>query len=258
MPAGSLDQFRLDGRVAVVTGAARGLGRAIARGLADVGAAVALVDVQPPGITALEDELIREGRDAWAVPCDVSVPAEVDAMASGVHRQRGRIDVLVHAAGIGGRHPAVDYPIELWNRVLGVNLTGAFLCCQAVGRIMLAQGHGSIVTIASLSGFVGWRGSVGYQVSKAGVGQLSRSLGIEWARRGVRVNSIAPGPFDTPTVREEAAADPDYPWSPSDATPMGRMAEDHEIVGAAIFLASDASRYMTGQVLVIDGGYVAQ
>lgn len=258
MDSPRLDEFSLDDRVTIVTGAASGLGRAIAVGVAQAGATVELIDIQTEALRSLTEQLQLDG---WAVgshACDVSDPESVKDMVAQVLRVHSRIDALIHVAGIGARHRAEDYPLELWHQVLEVNLTGAFLCCQEVGRIMLAQGRGAIVTVASVAGIVGWRGSVGYQVSKAGVGQLTRSLGVEWARRGVRVNSIAPGSFDTPGVRAEAAVEPDHPWFNADIYPMGRVAQPDEIVGAAIFLASDASSYMTGQLLVIDGGFTAQ
>jgi NAD(P)-dependent dehydrogenase (short-subunit alcohol dehydrogenase family) len=258
MPIDYMSRFRLDGRVAVVTGAASGLGRAIAAGLADAGAALVVSDVNGDALRDLARSLTDEGHVVVPVTADVSDQGQVDRLISEACQVNGTLDAVLHVAGIGGRHAADTYPLDLWERVIRVNLTGAFLVAQAAGRVMLQQGHGSIVTVASVGGIVGWPGSVGYQASKAGVGQLSRSLGVEWAPRGVRVNSIAPGAFDTPAVRAEAEAEPDISWSDMSIYPMGRMGEDHEIVNAAIFLASDASRYMTGQVLVVDGGLTAR
>ena len=180
-------------------------------------------------------------------------------MAALARRQgSGRIDALVHCAGIGGRSPATDYPMELWDRVMSVNAGGTFLCSQAVGRVMLEQeGGGSIVNLSSVGGFVGKPGSVGYQVSKAMEVQLARSLGVEWGPRGVRVNSIAPGFFLTKTVREEMELEPDLNTDLMKKLPQGRGGEVHEIVGAAIYLASDASTHVTGAILPVDGGILA-
>ncbi len=170
----------------------------------------------------------------------------------------GRVDVLVNSAGIGARGAAADYDPELWERVLAVNLTGTFNCCRAVGRRMLAAGAGSIINLASIGGLVGYAGSIGYQASKGGVVQITRTLAVEWASSGVRVNAIAPCTFETPVVARQRAAEPDlYPGMLA-RIPAGRFGEPGEIVGPALFLASDASSMVTGHILTVDGGYTAQ
>ena len=248
--------FALDGRVAIVTGAASGLGRAIASGLAEAGAFVFCADL--PG-TALEEVLEEIGsRQSAAIEVDVTRRDGVEAMCERALSARARVDVLVNSAGIGARSAADEYAPELWERVLGVNLTGTFNCCQLVGRRMLAAGSGSIVNIASIGGLVGYAGSLGYQASKGGVVQLTRTLAVEWAKRGVRVNAIAPCPFETPVVARQREAEPDLYPAMLARIPMGRLGEPPEIVGPALFLASDASAMVTGHILTVDGGYTAQ
>jgi NAD(P)-dependent dehydrogenase (short-subunit alcohol dehydrogenase family) len=248
--------FSLAGRVAVVTGAASGLGRAVATGFADAGAFVIAADL--PG-TEVPDVAAELGPDrARPVELDVTRRDEVDGMAELALEAGGRVDVLVNSAGIGARGAAADYDPELWERVLAVNLTGTFNCCRAVGRRMLAAGSGSIINLASIGGLVGYAGSIGYQASKGGVVQITRTLAVEWASGGVRVNAIAPCTFETPVVARQRAAEPDlYPGMLA-RIPAGRFGEPGEIVGPALFLASDASSMVTGHILTVDGGYTAQ
>jgi len=169
-----------------------------------------------------------------------------------------RIDVLVNAAGIGGWGPTEVYPDETWERVLDVNLTGTFNCCRAAGARMIDAGRGSIVNVASTLGTVGFPGTIGYLASKGGVVQLTRGLAVEWAPRGVRVNALAPSTFETPLVERNRSERPELYERLLELTPMGRFGKPAEIVGPALFLASDASSMVTGHVLAVDGGYVAQ
>ena len=229
--------LRLDGRHAVVTGAASGLGLEIARAFAEAGARVLGLDVSAgPGIVEL----------------DVRDPSAVERVLP------NDVDVLVNAAGIGGWAPTEDYPDELWQRVLDVNLTGTFNCCRAAGRRMIAAGRGSIVNVASTLGLVGFPGTIGYVASKGGVVQLTKALAVEWASDGVRVNAIAPSTFETTLVQRNRPERAEVYERLLAATPAGRFGQPEEIVGPALFLASEASSMVTGHVLAVDGGYLAQ
>ena len=249
--------FSLEGLVAVVTGAAGGLGAPIAEGLADAGAFVVCADAAPAPNRALARRL-GPGRSE-AVAVDVRDEASVQALAERAAAVSGSIDVLVTCAGIGGRGPAADYDDATWADVIDVNLTGTFRVCRAVGRRMIAQPHGgAIVNIASVVGAVGLAGSVGYQASKGGVIQMTRTLAVEWAPHSVRVNAISPGHVATPLVRRQWETEPELKDYFASRTPLGRLAEPTDMVGAAVFLAGPASAMVTGQILAVDGGYTAQ
>ena len=249
--------FSLEGTVAVVTGAAGGLGAAITEGLAGAGAYVVCADAAEEPNRALAQRL---GADrAEAVATDVRDEASVRALADRAAAVSGRIDVLVNCAGIGGRGAAAGYDDELWARVIDVNLTGSFRTCRAIGRRMAAQPDGgSIVNIASILGEVGFAGSVGYQASKGGVVQMTRTLAVEWAPHNVRVNAISPGHVGTQLVRRLWETEPELKDHFETGTPLGRLAEPSDMVGAVVFLASPASAMVTGQILAVDGGYTAQ
>ena len=249
--------FSLAGSVAVVTGAAGGLGAAIAEGLAGAGAYVVCADAAEEPNQALVQRL---GVDrAEAVTVDVCDEASVRTLADRAAAVSGSIDVLVTCAGIGGRGAAANYDDELWARVIDVNLTGSFRTCRAVGRRMAAQPRGgSIVNIASILGEVGFAGSVGYQASKGGVVQMTRTLAVEWASHGVRVNAISPGHVGTQLVRRLWETEPELKDHFESRTPLGRLAEPDDVAGAVVFLAGPAAAMITGQVLAVDGGYTAQ
>lgn len=260
-PATAVGRYGLDleGKVAWVTGAGRGLGRAIAEGLARFGASVAVTARTDSELRSLKDELEAEDgrREVLLLQGSVNSFEEVSAMAGQLKRERGGVDVLVHAAGISPTFKPTEHlePDE-WRQVVDVNLTGCYYCCQAAGRMMLERGAGSIVNISSVHGTVGLERLAAYAASKGGIEAMTRALAVEWADRGVRVNSLAPGYFNT------ALSEPllQSRWRDRflNAIPMGRFGESEQLVGAAVFLASDASGYVTGSTLYVDGGWTAQ
>ena len=252
----SLDLFRLDNQTAIVVGGAGGLGAAIARGLAEAGAAVAIADANAGGAKLVADEMLAAGRRALAVAVDVADAGSVETMAAEVESRLGPVDVLVNSAGITHRSPAAEFPEGQWHRVIAVNLTGVFLASQAVGRRMIARRRGRIINIASIAGELGLPGTIAYSASKGGVVQLTRALAVEWAPHNVRVNAIAPSWFST-NIGDLIHREPDYEARAMRRVPMGRMGQPGELVGAALYLASDASAMVTGHILAVDGGTLA-
>lgn len=244
-------------RVAVVTGAASGLGKEIATAIAQYGAHLVIADKNSDGLR--EAAKVMEGAASLTVvPTDVSQETEVRALFEKAASITGEVHTLIHCAGIGGRSPAEDYPMELWDEVLAVNAGGTFLCTREAGRIMLKQADGgAIVNLSSIGGMVGKPGSVAYQVSKAIEIQIAKSLGVEWGEKGVRVNSIAPGLFMTETIRQETEVEPDVNANFMKILPRKRAGEMSEIVGAALLLGSDAGSYVTGAIVPVDGGALA-
>jgi len=241
-----LSEFRLDGEVAVVTGGASGIGRVVATALAAVGARVAIFD-----LTAADGEAYR---------VDVTDEAQVKTAVDAVVARHGRLDVLFNNAGIAIRHPTTELTLADWNKVVAVNLTGVFLCAREAARHMLAGGRGGrIVNTASIMGFSGGGlyPNISYQATKGAVVNMTRALAVEWARSGIRVNAIAPTWVRTPLTRG-ITEKPELVERIEQITPMGRLAEPEEIVGAVLFLASRASAMVTGHVLAIDGGFLAQ
>ena len=246
--------FDLAGRVAVVTGGGRGIGRAIAKGLAAHGARLVL-----NGRTAATLEVAANdiGGEVLTQVGDVSIEADVLALRDAALARFGRIDVLVCNAGVNPIYKGIETTtLEEWQGIVDVNLTGVFLCCKHIGTAMAAAGGGSIVCISSVAGHVGLRRSVPYCATKGGVELLVRALALDWAAKGVRVNAIAPGYFET-DLTAGMIANPVMSERLKAATPMGRFGGDADIVGAAVFLAGPASSYVTGQSLLVDGGYVA-
>jgi NAD(P)-dependent dehydrogenase (short-subunit alcohol dehydrogenase family) len=250
--------FNLTGQVALVTGGLGGLGRPIAAGLAAAGASVAVADLTLAGAEAVLAEIAAAGQRGLALPLDVTKAASVQTVTGRLMGELGRIDILVNCHGVTKRAPALDFPEADWDHIIAVNLKGVFLCCQIVGRVMIQQGRGSIINLASIGGLVGLPASVAYCASKGGVVQLTRTLGVEWAPLGVRVNAIAPSSFNTPMVQRVLDAEPEYRQRVVSKIPLGRIADPSEIVGAVVYLASAAAGMVTGAILAVDGGYTAQ
>jgi NAD(P)-dependent dehydrogenase (short-subunit alcohol dehydrogenase family) len=250
----------ITGRVCLVAGGTSGIGRAIALALAQAGAKVIAGSSSQKKVEAIKSEL-GAGNDALVL--DVADPKSVQGAVDHCVKAQGRIDAMVNAAGVIKRQPTMDFPLEEWERIIRVNLTGTFLICQAVGRVMKgqtpdAQGlRGSIVNIASLTTFVAFEAVGAYGASKAGVAGLTRSLANDWAQYGIRVNAIAPGVFPTELNRKLIEGTPRGQWL-KDHTPMGRFGMAEEIAGAAIYLISPSASFTSGQVLAIDGGFLAR
>ncbi|MFC6823690.1 SDR family NAD(P)-dependent oxidoreductase [Halopelagius fulvigenes] len=254
-----LESFSLEGETAIVTGAAQGLGKQMATGLAEMGADVAIADVDVEKAERTAAELDGE-TDVVATEVDVTDEASVEAMVEDVTDRLGPVDVLVNNAGIVENSPAEETSLDSWRRVLAVNLDGVFLCAKHVGQRMLERGGGRIVNIASMSGFdvnVPQK-QASYNTTKAGVSMLTKSLAVEWADRGVRVNAIAPGYMRTDLVDEVLEANPEMEETWLENTPIGRLGRPEELRELVVYLASDASSYMTGSTVVMDGGYTAR
>lgn len=251
-----LDRFRLDGKVAVVTGAARGIGKAIARALCEAGAEVILSDIDRLAVLAAARELEGRGFKATPMTLDVTDSPAVEAAAIETARRHGRVDILVNNAGIGSLGAAIDMGDDDWRRILDVNTNAVFWCSRAFGRHMVARRAGAIVNIGSMSGQIVNRGfaAAHYMVSKAGVHQVTKALAVEWAEAGVRVNAVAPG-YTATSQTELLRSRPDLRATCLATTPMGRFADPAEIASAVLFLASDAASYCTGTILTVDGGH---
>jgi len=247
--------FDLSGKCAVVVGGTNGIGQAIALGLAAAGADVVASSRSQIGVNETADRIESSGRRTLRVASDVKNRKSIQQLHDAVVESFGRVDILVNAAGITQRIPTLDCSEELWNNILDVNLTGTLRACQIFGRTMLQQKMGRIINIASLSTFVAFQEVAAYCASKAAIGSLTRSLAVEWSRARVCVNAIAPGVF--PTELNRALLDSPRGHELLARTPMGRFGKVEELVGAAVYLASDESGFTTGQILSVDGGFLA-
>lgn len=249
--------FSLTGRTALVTGASRGLGSAMAQALAAAGADVVCASTRRAGTDETAAYVRASGRRAWQVEADLSEPAAVLAMAEEAESLAGRIDILVNNGGTIRRHPAVEYPWEEWQAVLRTNLDAVFLLSQRLGRRMIERGTGKIINIASLLSFSGGITVPAYTASKHAVAGLTKALANEWARYGVNVNAIAPGYFRTDNT-QRLRDDVQRAREITARIPAGRWGEPEDLAGAVVFLASPASDYVHGHVLVVDGGWMAR
>lgn len=247
--------FDLSGRLAVVVGGTSGIGRAIALGLADAGADVVSTARRGPLVETLADEIEARGRRTLRIVSDVGDVASLERVRDECLRAFGAIDVLVYAAGINKRIKTLEMTEADWTSILDVNLNGAIRTITVFGAPMVALGRGSIINIASLASFVGIMEVAAYTTSKAAIAGLTRALAVEWAPRGVRVNAIAPGVFETDLNREILKGPRGQEFIAR--TPMRRFGTVNELIGAAVYLAGDASSYVTGQLLIVDGGLLA-
>jgi len=245
----------LNGKTAVVIGGTLGIGRALAIGLAEAGADVVASSRSMDGVNSVAIEIEKAGRRTLRVTSDVSDRGSLEGLRDATLKEFGKVDILVNSAGITRRIPTLDCSEEIWNSIMDINLGGTMRACQIFGAAMLDRGSGCILNVASMATFVAFFEVAAYCASKAAVGALTRSLAVEWAERGVRVNAIAPGIFPTALNREILK-------SPRGQelllrTPMGRFGETEELIGAAVYLCSDASSFTTGQILRVDGGQLA-
>jgi len=253
-----LEKLKLDGRVAVVTGAGQGIGAACARALGEAGAIVIVADMLPDRVAASVAALRAVGIAASGETLDVTKSAEVDEMSNRLLAAHGRVDILVNNAGVARSDVrAEDTSDAHWRFHMDVNLDGLFWCCRAFGRLMLERGRGSIVNIGSMSGFIVNKPQPQsfYNASKAAVHHLTRSLAAEWGARGVRVNAVAPTYIETPLTQFGISENPEMYKTWLEMTPMGRVGQPDEIASIVHFLASDASSLMTGAIVAADGGY---
>lgn len=248
--------LELNGKVAVVIGGTSGIGRAIAHGMAEAGADVIPTSRRVEQVEAAATEIEERGRRTLRLASDVSERASLQHVLDESVRVFGKVDILVNCAGRTKRGPTLDFTEEDWEAIIETNLTGTLRACQVFGRHMLERGYGRIVNIASLSTFVALHEVAAYAASKAAVASLTKSLAVEWSERGVNVNAIAPGVFRTALNRkllDETERGREFLLR----TPMKRFGQVEELAGAAVFLASDAASFVTGEVLVVDGGFLA-
>lgn len=250
--------FTLEGKVALVTGAGRNLGRAIALYLAEAGAAVALAARSLPEAEKAAAEIGSRGGKALAVTMDVTRFSQVEAAVQQVVAEFGRIDILVNNAATRSHTPLIEMSEQEWRNVIDTNLTGAFLCCKAVGPHMIRQGGGRVINISSRAGSRGRADITAYCASKGGLDQLTRALALEWAPYRILVNGVAPGIINTDRSYEGSTAIPTIPRARIEGIPLKRAAEMADILPLVLYFASEASSYTTGQVVLVDGGCTAQ
>jgi NAD(P)-dependent dehydrogenase (short-subunit alcohol dehydrogenase family) len=253
-----LDQFSLTGRTALITGGSRGLGRAMAQAFAEAGADLIIVGRDRVALQTVQAEFASLGRTVDVITGDVGTPDGAGAVCSEALALNRPIDILLN--NVGGRRIDVeteDFPISDWQQLMDLNLTSALVCCQMLGKPMLSRGYGSVINVTSIAGPIAMKGIRGrhYEAAKSALAALTRSLAADWASRGVRVNAIAPGVFETEPNKRWFGMKPEFRETFLNHIPMGRFGLPAELGPAAVFLASDASRYMTGATIVIDGGF---
>ena len=248
--------FSLEGKVAVVTGGTSGIGRALSLGLADAGADVIATARRKEQVDDTAKEIEARGRQTLRMASDVGDRSTLEAVLAAVLERFSKVDILVNCAGMIKRTPTLDLPEAEWTNILNTNLTGTLRACQVFGRHMLERGYGRVVNIASLNSFVALSEVAAYAASKAGVASLTRSLAVEWSKKGVTVNAVAPGVFRTDLNAQLLDSTP-RGQELLMRTPMGRFGKTEELIGATVYLASDSASFVTGQILVVDGGFLA-
>lgn len=252
------DMFRLDGKVAIVTGGAGGIGEALAMGLAAQGATVVVASRNQEAIdTAAAGITEKTGNAALAVAADVTDEASVTRMVETVMKKYGRIDILVNAMGMNIKRDAFEFPMEDWDKLFSVNVKGTMIACKVVGRVMREQKRGAIVNLSSVRGIRGYTGgNTGYCATKGAVELITKALALEWAPAGIRVNALGPALVITPGTKH-IAENPELAKKYASAVPMGRIGLPEDMVGAVVYLASDAASFVTGQTIYVDGGLTA-
>lgn len=248
-----MNRFDLTGKTAIVTGAGRGIGKALAVGLSEAGAQVAVVSRTRAQLEELVASIEQMGGKAWAIEADLTEQGAAEKVVEETVRQLGGLHILVNNAGLNVRKKALEVTEEDWNRVVDLDLKATFFMSQAAGRVMCEQKYGRIVNIASVAGLVALRTGVAYGASKAGVVHMTKVLALEWSKFGVTINAIAPWYFRTP-LTEALLDDPEFVQEVLSRTPSGRIGDLEDLVGPTIFLASDAAAYISGQTIAVDGG----
>lgn len=246
----------LEGKLAVVIGGTSGIGRAIAHGLADAGADVVAASRRQSEVDAISQEIEERGRRTLRLTADVGSRESLESLRDRTLEAFGKVDILVNCAGKTKRAPTLDFPEDIWDDIMGTNVTGTLRGCQIFGKHMLERGYGRIINIASLTTFVGFYEVAAYAASKAAVGSLTKSLAVEWGKFGVNVNAIAPGLFRT-ALNANLLDGTERGKELKIRTPVQRFGNVEELAGAAIFLASDAASFVNGEILVVDGGFLA-